>query len=49
MCTFQKENIEKDERIKFYESDELKQFLEAAKQDKFPLSYPYLDFWLLLE
>lgn len=30
----------KDERIKFYESDELKQFLEAAKQDRFPLSYP---------
>lgn len=30
----------KDDRIKFYETDELKQFLEAAKQDKFPLSYP---------
>lgn len=31
----------KEERIKFYESDELKQFLEVAKNDKFPLSYPF--------
>lgn len=30
----------KDERIKFYESEELKEFLEVAKKDKFPLSYP---------
>jgi integrase len=33
--------LKKEERIKFYESDELKEFLEVAKNDKFPLSYPF--------
>ncbi|WP_270290171.1 site-specific integrase [Enterococcus casseliflavus] len=30
----------KEDKIKFYEAEELKEFLEVAKKDKFPLSYP---------